>query len=55
MCIFLMLDSNVTHIEQLLLGNGRPSDYGYTKDSNSVIDGVDDAEEFKTLMVSMTF
>jgi myosin heavy subunit len=50
-----MQDSNNFLVEQLLLGNGRPSDYGYTKDSNSVIDGVDDAEEFKTLMVSMAF
>lgn len=41
-------------VEQLLLGGGKPSDYGFTRDSNPVIEGVDDAAEFKSLMASIS-
>ncbi|ORZ24355.1 P-loop containing nucleoside triphosphate hydrolase protein [Absidia repens] len=50
---YQLLNADESIKEELLLGGGRPSDYGYTKDSNLVIEGTDDAEEFKTLMKSL--
>ncbi|KAI8393832.1 Myh9 protein, partial [Radiomyces spectabilis] len=40
-------------LEQLLLGNGRSTDYGFTKHSRPTIDGVDDGQAFRQLMTSL--
>ncbi|KAI8099819.1 P-loop containing nucleoside triphosphate hydrolase protein [Halteromyces radiatus] len=50
---YQLLNADESIKEQLLLGGGRPSDYGFTRDSNSVIEGVNDADDFKTLMNSL--
>ncbi|OAD73612.1 hypothetical protein PHYBLDRAFT_71839 [Phycomyces blakesleeanus NRRL 1555(-)] len=39
--------------EKLLLGSSKPSDYGFTKGSNHVIESVDDAEEYRKLLDSL--
>ncbi|CAO3616361.1 unnamed protein product [Cunninghamella blakesleeana] len=48
---YQLLKADESIKEQLLLGNGQPSDYKFTKDS-PIIDLINDAEDFKNLMKS---
>ncbi|KAF7727660.1 hypothetical protein EC973_007318 [Apophysomyces ossiformis] len=50
---YQLMNADETMKEQLLLSDGKPSDYVFTQGSNPTIEGVDDAEEYRNLMHAM--
>ncbi|KAI7872084.1 Myh9 protein [Spinellus fusiger] len=50
---YQLLSSDKETKEKLLLGSSQPEDYGFIKRSNTTIQGVDDAEEYRHLLDAM--